>query len=465
MAETYRELLLLGDDPGKYEKNRRFFKDKNGNNVHPPAPHKESISNFLHRMGYPESKLEGHLTDEYFEAYAKLFDKMITRPIKKVIEIGFNAGHSADYFLSLGDKTTVISFDLMIHPYSYYAKTYIDLKYPKKHILIAGNSNVTVPSFYSEGCDSSPADIILIDGDHRYDPAYADMINLKQFADKNTVVIVDNIAPHLGCGRQVYYAYRRAIDNGIFLNQLHHEAGKDYKDGWSVAYYNFPGTKQKSKPMDYAKMERKVKVSILGRKISKARTMADISKIDKDIKNLEQDKDSVTDAELYSYYDSKKRKIMKLLFSVFNLCVDIVNSSYVKDNNFDNKVLDKLDRITRVLQNQGIPLNESPGVYIQLAGSKTCYTLYHSRVKVMQKADCKDWEKTMKRDLTCDLCESAYAEFDKYKTRNTPVIVKHYWKITTTDGSRAKVAIHSIIQYTKSKNGIGLLIGMPYAPI
>ena len=53
---------------------------------------------------------------------------------------------------------------------------------------------------------------------------------MKEYADKETAVIIDNVVAHKNSGRQVYYAYRKAVDNEIILNQEIYEIGR-YTDG------------------------------------------------------------------------------------------------------------------------------------------------------------------------------------------------------------------------------------------
>jgi len=46
------------------------------------------------------------------------------------MEIGFNAGHSAEVFLKNNNELFLTSFDLGFHDYITAAKEYIELKYP-----------------------------------------------------------------------------------------------------------------------------------------------------------------------------------------------------------------------------------------------------------------------------------------------------------------------------------------------
>ena len=104
----------------------------------------------------------------------------------KILEIGFNAGHSSELFLK-NSKATVVSFDLGYHSYVYYAKKYIDYIYPDRHTLILGDSNITIKQFNEETFD-----IIFIDGGHDYECAKNDIINCKRLAHSFTIVIMDD---------------------------------------------------------------------------------------------------------------------------------------------------------------------------------------------------------------------------------------------------------------------------------
>jgi len=111
--------------------------------------------------------------------------KEITRFKKDILEIGFNAGHSSQLFLENGCEN-VVSFDIGIHNYTIYGKKYIDHFFPDRHSLILGDSNFTVPLF------NKTVDVIFIDGGHDYPIAKADLINCKRFANKDTIVILDD---------------------------------------------------------------------------------------------------------------------------------------------------------------------------------------------------------------------------------------------------------------------------------
>lgn len=119
----------------------------------------------------------------------ELLKKIISNDyVKNVLEIGFNAGHSAEIFLKNNKQIHLTSFDLGYHDYTLPGKRYIDEIYPNRHTLILGDSLIQVPK-YSE---NKKFDIIFIDGGHAYNVAYGDIINCKKLAHDNTIIIMDD---------------------------------------------------------------------------------------------------------------------------------------------------------------------------------------------------------------------------------------------------------------------------------
>jgi predicted O-methyltransferase YrrM len=109
-----------------------------------------------------------------------------------VMEIGFNAGHSAEVFLSNNHCLNLTSFDLGEHNYGPIAKEYIDFNFPNRHTLIFGDSRQTVPSYIENNKDIK-FDVIFIDGGHDYEIARNDLENCFHLAHKDTIVILDDV--------------------------------------------------------------------------------------------------------------------------------------------------------------------------------------------------------------------------------------------------------------------------------
>ena len=111
--------------------------------------------------------------------------------VLRVMEIGFNAGHSAEVFLASNRNIHLTSFDLGEYEIVAKAKTYIDTVYPGRHTLIIGNSVKTIPKFIQDN-PGTKFDLIFIDGGHDYEVALADIENCRVLAHDDTVVLLDD---------------------------------------------------------------------------------------------------------------------------------------------------------------------------------------------------------------------------------------------------------------------------------
>ena len=146
-----------------------------------------SITHFLNNRGF-------HSFEGYSQQVPQQVDDLITltnKPNINVMEIGFNAGHSAEIFLQNNKELTLTSFDLGAHNYVKTAKKYIDDTYPNRHNLIIDDSRTTIPNYLENNKDTKFY-VIFIDGGPDYEIAKADMENCFHLAHKDTIVILDD---------------------------------------------------------------------------------------------------------------------------------------------------------------------------------------------------------------------------------------------------------------------------------
>ena len=189
------------------------------------------VTSFLNRRGFTT-----------FEGYCELEPKQVAdlieltnKPNLQVMEIGFNAGHSAEVFLRNNKSLILTSFDLGYHDYVRHAKTYIDFAYPDRHRLILGDSTVTVPRYIQNNKDRQ-FDVIFIDGGHDYPIARADMENCAKLAHKDTIIILDDTMFTKGWEQEYTIGPTRTWNEHLASNKIIELNKKDYSNGHGMAW-------------------------------------------------------------------------------------------------------------------------------------------------------------------------------------------------------------------------------------
>jgi predicted O-methyltransferase YrrM len=190
-----------------------------------------SITSFLNSRGF-----------HHFEGYCQLCPPQVedlimltNKPNINVMEIGFNAGHSAEVFLKNNEHLSLTSFDLGTHDYVSTAKEYIDSNYPNRHTLILGDSRQTVPT-YLENNKSTKFDFIFIDGGHDYEIAKADMENCLHFAHNDTVVALDDTMFTQGNEQHYTIGPTRTWSEHLQENKIVELSRKEYTNALGMSW-------------------------------------------------------------------------------------------------------------------------------------------------------------------------------------------------------------------------------------
>jgi predicted O-methyltransferase YrrM len=190
-----------------------------------------SITQFLNSRGF-------HIFEGYSQQVPQQVEdliKLTNNPNIKVMEIGFNAGHSAEIFLKNNKDLTLTSFDLGGHHYVLSAKEYIDATYPNRHTLILGDSRMSIPLYLKNNKDTK-FDVIFIDGGHDYEIAKSDMVNCFHLAHKDTIVIMDDTIFTKGWEHPYTIGPTRTWTEHVQQHKITELNSKDYSPGRGMSW-------------------------------------------------------------------------------------------------------------------------------------------------------------------------------------------------------------------------------------
>ena len=297
------------DEPSSTSKYSEYNTLKNIFGEPVPKPDNQNINDYLGMIGYGPNRerrdkvsmgIEGWCDEKTMSHHS---DICIENNVKRVMQIGFNSGMSAEAYLLTEGVEEVLSLDIATHSYLSYANLLIQSKYPGKHLLIAGDSRETVPTFHSM-FPNKQYDFIFIDGDHTFDGAYNDIKNCAKLARQDTILILDDVCPHKGSGIGVYKAMLKCIAEGIISFVSHHKVSRSYtayRNGYAVCKYG----KDRGVPVPYLQIESMIPVTYYTRKIEEA---TDIKTINRYI-NIIKEQEIETDEYLVKLIKTKLTKL------------------------------------------------------------------------------------------------------------------------------------------------------------
>ena len=175
------------------------------------------LHHYLVENGF--SQFEGSI-QQVQEQIEKIRDFIVEtyRP-QSILEIGFNAGHSAEVFLYHSESIHITSVDIGEHPYVACGKKYLNETYPERHILILGDSKTVLPNLHAFQPEKT-FDMIFIDGDHSLEGAFADLSNCSVFSHADTIVIMDDTKNELNGNMDgPTIAWNRGLQEGLIIEE------------------------------------------------------------------------------------------------------------------------------------------------------------------------------------------------------------------------------------------------------
>jgi predicted O-methyltransferase YrrM len=158
-------------------------------------------------------------------------DFLINHPeVKHILETGFHVGLSAATALSVRPDIIVTSFDIFWFDYTRRAKIFLDIAFPGRNNLIAGNSINTLPTFFNTFPSYTP-DFVFIDGGHERPIPYIDLWYILNHVRPGTWVMIDDYCEEHG-SQGVIEAVNIILKDGILIDAVGY---KSYDRGWVFA--------------------------------------------------------------------------------------------------------------------------------------------------------------------------------------------------------------------------------------
>ena len=180
----------------------------------------EAICKLPIRCGSINNVQQGFLI-EFLESNPKICN---------ILETGFNAGLSAAIMMEARPDIRVVSSDIFWFDYTRRAKLLLDIAYPGRNTLFAGNSINTIPTLFTQF--NYMPDFVFIDGGHDSPVPYIDMYYILNHIRPGTPVMIDDYCMEHGQSG-VIVAVNRFIELGV-LSDVKFYNSEDR--GWAFGF-------------------------------------------------------------------------------------------------------------------------------------------------------------------------------------------------------------------------------------
>lgn len=175
-----------------------------------------------------------------------IINKYLNKNMNNILQIGFGAGIQAIDFLNK-TNAEVLSFDLYDKVYSFYGNRFVEEKFPNRHYLIVGPYDMMVSTLLLGKRNRIYFDLIWFDENKDFFKMYNALIALRMYADSNTILLLNNICPHLESGLEIYMVMNRLIYENVLIFVKHFKTNQEYTNGIAVLKFNFSDNKTPTK--------------------------------------------------------------------------------------------------------------------------------------------------------------------------------------------------------------------------
>lgn len=152
------------------------------------APTLDSFTEFAEKIA--PRITEGHVTGRQKAQFNKRLKEF--PQIENILEIGLNAGHSAqNFFENCPNLKRFVSVDILWHDYTLDAIDFFKNRYQDRFQVIVGDSLEKIPEYASDHPDNK-FDLIYLDGNHDYQYCLQDIINCRALAHDKTILWIDD---------------------------------------------------------------------------------------------------------------------------------------------------------------------------------------------------------------------------------------------------------------------------------